>query len=423
MVRIRAYIIWEKTKQDHEAKYSKPKEPSAKIDSAKRTSLQNAIADKSTSRGGSVGAKTSTDRGNKGKTQRARSGSDSRSVNGSGRNGSAVHHTKAGQVKRPSDEKAHAAANASDATGAVSIFGTKIVDTGAGGAPPAPGARAKDPQWANKKKPSKVTSTNSQSSSNANGTKSPAITTHEVSNTGHQEQSTNKSREHSTHSLVVQEEHEVQADIPQLQPAPPTTIFTSSHDPSGQMMELLVSALGSGLFYGLALLLAIIYSAQYETPAGYNYFILTPTKYSPSFTRGILILLSLSNITIVYTSLVHIIISEQIRNVMKVIFGDKTAGGSVGGDQKAHTLSEVLADPASRDEFRKFLDGEFSAENLLFWNAIEEYRARPVAHFQSRSDTISSAKYIFSTYLARWYEVNISSQCREKDLYSFKKLY
>lgn len=419
MVRIRAYYIWERQKADHDAKYynkevsqheekqlaeAEEDAAQAKKDAPSKNSSKNSNKDdtflsatgrsKITSGQGPSGAKSRT----------------GRAESESSRHKGSTMASKAATSKRQNNEKQtqqQAIFNASDSTGAVSIFGTTIVQqTTKDGR-----AITKDkPQWQKKKAQEKK---KPMTSTNANTTTTTTTTTPAQ----HSESSVNKSsQQHSANQLQVQEEVAPE-NIPALPPAPPTTIFTPTHDPSGQMMELLTCALGTGLLYAVALLLAIIYAAQNEVVAPYTYFVITPTQTSPTFTRGILILLLMSNIIVVYTSLVHIVVNETVRGVITKIIGQQEQD-KVDDDitKQFDTLKKILDQPDSRDEFRRFLDGEFSAENLLFWNAIEEYRARPVAHFQSRGDTISSAKYIFSTYLAPGgvYEVNISSQCREK---------
>lgn len=43
----------------------------------------------------------------------------------------------------------------------------------------------------------------------------------------------------------------------------------------------------------------------------------------------------------------------------------------------AFSLQELLADPVGREQFAKFLDKEFSGENLKFWEAVQELKALP----------------------------------------------
>ncbi|XP_060684320.1 regulator of G-protein signaling 6 isoform X4 [Hemiscyllium ocellatum] len=42
------------------------------------------------------------------------------------------------------------------------------------------------------------------------------------------------------------------------------------------------------------------------------------------------------------------------------------------------SFDEVLKDPAGRDQFLKFLESEFSSENLRFWSAAEDLKKRPL---------------------------------------------
>ncbi|KAK0151792.1 Regulator of G-protein signaling 7 [Merluccius polli] len=41
-------------------------------------------------------------------------------------------------------------------------------------------------------------------------------------------------------------------------------------------------------------------------------------------------------------------------------------------------FNEVLKDPAGREQFLKFLESEFSSENLRFWLAVQELKKRPI---------------------------------------------
>lgn len=40
----------------------------------------------------------------------------------------------------------------------------------------------------------------------------------------------------------------------------------------------------------------------------------------------------------------------------------------------AFSVKELLKDPAGREQFHKFLEKEFSAENLKFWDAVQELK-------------------------------------------------
>ena len=39
-----------------------------------------------------------------------------------------------------------------------------------------------------------------------------------------------------------------------------------------------------------------------------------------------------------------------------------------------YSLKDLLKDPAGREQFIKFLEKEFSAENLKFWDAVQELK-------------------------------------------------
>uniref|UniRef100_A0AAG5CSP5 Regulator of G-protein signaling 7 n=1 Tax=Anopheles atroparvus TaxID=41427 RepID=A0AAG5CSP5_ANOAO len=58
------------------------------------------------------------------------------------------------------------------------------------------------------------------------------------------------------------------------------------------------------------------------------------------------------------------------------------------------SLRELLNDPVGREQFTKFLDKEFSGENLKFWEAIQEMKALP------QSQIRDGAKAIWNEYLA-----------------------
>uniref|UniRef100_A0A182QVX1 Regulator of G-protein signaling 7 n=1 Tax=Anopheles farauti TaxID=69004 RepID=A0A182QVX1_9DIPT len=58
------------------------------------------------------------------------------------------------------------------------------------------------------------------------------------------------------------------------------------------------------------------------------------------------------------------------------------------------SLRELLNDPVGREQFTKFLDKEFSGENLKFWEAIQEMKALP------QSQIKDAAKAIWNEYLA-----------------------
>lgn len=58
------------------------------------------------------------------------------------------------------------------------------------------------------------------------------------------------------------------------------------------------------------------------------------------------------------------------------------------------SLRELLKDPAGREQFAKFLDKEFSGENLKFWEAIQNLKSLP------QSQVKEAAKKIFDEFLA-----------------------
>ncbi|XP_056282344.1 regulator of G-protein signaling 6-like isoform X7 [Pseudoliparis swirei] len=52
------------------------------------------------------------------------------------------------------------------------------------------------------------------------------------------------------------------------------------------------------------------------------------------------------------------------------------------------SLDEALKDPAGRDQFLKFLESEFSSENLRFWLAVQDLKRRPLQEVSSRAQEI-----------------------------------
>ncbi|XP_066158777.1 regulator of G-protein signaling 7 [Euwallacea fornicatus] len=50
----------------------------------------------------------------------------------------------------------------------------------------------------------------------------------------------------------------------------------------------------------------------------------------------------------------------------------------------AFSLQELLADPVGREHFEKFLDKEFSGENLKFWEAAQELKTLPQSQVQKK---------------------------------------
>uniref|UniRef100_A0A672PW06 Regulator of G protein signaling 7 n=1 Tax=Sinocyclocheilus grahami TaxID=75366 RepID=A0A672PW06_SINGR len=51
-------------------------------------------------------------------------------------------------------------------------------------------------------------------------------------------------------------------------------------------------------------------------------------------------------------------------------------------------FDEVLKDPVGREQFLKFLESEFSSENLRFWLAVQELKKRPIREVPSRVQEI-----------------------------------
>ena len=56
-------------------------------------------------------------------------------------------------------------------------------------------------------------------------------------------------------------------------------------------------------------------------------------------------------------------------------------------------MKELLRDPAGREQFHKFLEKEFSAENLKFWDAIQELKTVPL------KDVPNKVQEIWNEYL------------------------
>uniref|UniRef100_A0A8C1G1U3 Regulator of G protein signaling 7a n=1 Tax=Cyprinus carpio TaxID=7962 RepID=A0A8C1G1U3_CYPCA len=51
-------------------------------------------------------------------------------------------------------------------------------------------------------------------------------------------------------------------------------------------------------------------------------------------------------------------------------------------------INEVLKDPVGREQFLKFLESEFSSENLRFWLAVQELKKRPIREVPTRVQEI-----------------------------------
>ena len=51
-------------------------------------------------------------------------------------------------------------------------------------------------------------------------------------------------------------------------------------------------------------------------------------------------------------------------------------------------MDEALKDPVGREQFLKFLESEFSSENLRFWLAVEDLKKRTIREVPSRVQEI-----------------------------------
>uniref|UniRef100_A0A8C1KA25 Regulator of G protein signaling 7b n=1 Tax=Cyprinus carpio TaxID=7962 RepID=A0A8C1KA25_CYPCA len=54
----------------------------------------------------------------------------------------------------------------------------------------------------------------------------------------------------------------------------------------------------------------------------------------------------------------------------------------------AFCFDEVMKDPVGREQFLKFLESEFSSENLRFWLAVQELKKRPIREVPTRVQEI-----------------------------------
>ncbi|RXM98545.1 Regulator of G-protein signaling 7 [Acipenser ruthenus] len=52
------------------------------------------------------------------------------------------------------------------------------------------------------------------------------------------------------------------------------------------------------------------------------------------------------------------------------------------------SLDEALMDPVGRDQFLKFVESEFSSENLRFWLAVQDLKRRPLQAVSARVQEI-----------------------------------
>uniref|UniRef100_A0A6Q2XIK7 Regulator of G protein signaling 6 n=1 Tax=Esox lucius TaxID=8010 RepID=A0A6Q2XIK7_ESOLU len=80
------------------------------------------------------------------------------------------------------------------------------------------------------------------------------------------------------------------------------------------------------------------------------------------------------------------------------------------------SLEEALKDPAGRDAFLKFLESEFSSENLRFWLAVQDLKRRPLENVAAR------AQEIWQEFLAEGApsSINLDSHSYERTSYNLK---
>ncbi|KAL0969150.1 hypothetical protein UPYG_G00223170 [Umbra pygmaea] len=80
------------------------------------------------------------------------------------------------------------------------------------------------------------------------------------------------------------------------------------------------------------------------------------------------------------------------------------------------SLEEALKDPAGRDAFLKFLESEFSSENLRFWLAVQDLKRRPLENVAAR------AREIWQEFLAEGApsSINLDSHSYERTSYNLK---
>ena len=76
----------------------------------------------------------------------------------------------------------------------------------------------------------------------------------------------------------------------------------------------------------------------------------------------------------------------------------------------AFSLKELLMDPAGREHFSKFLDKEYSGENLKFWEAVENLKRLPLSQVPQEVDAI------WAEYLAPDATCSINIDARSLDL-------
>jgi regulator of G-protein signaling len=76
----------------------------------------------------------------------------------------------------------------------------------------------------------------------------------------------------------------------------------------------------------------------------------------------------------------------------------------------AFSLQELLQDPIGREHFVKFLDKEFSGENLKFWEAVQELKALP------QSDVQNKVQEIWMEFLAPDASCPINVDCKSYEI-------
>ncbi|XP_041929015.1 regulator of G-protein signaling 6-like isoform X1 [Alosa sapidissima] len=80
------------------------------------------------------------------------------------------------------------------------------------------------------------------------------------------------------------------------------------------------------------------------------------------------------------------------------------------------SLEEALKDPAGREQFLKFLESEFSSENLRFWLAVQDLKRRP------QQDVSARAQDIWQEFLAEGApsSINLDSHSYERTSHNIK---
>uniref|UniRef100_A0A6Q2XJ99 Regulator of G protein signaling 6 n=1 Tax=Esox lucius TaxID=8010 RepID=A0A6Q2XJ99_ESOLU len=105
------------------------------------------------------------------------------------------------------------------------------------------------------------------------------------------------------------------------------------------------------------------------------------------------------------------------RHCMKM---SKVAESNDPGQQRVRkwgfSLEETLKDPAGRDQFLKFLESEFSSENLQFWLAVQDLKRLPLEKVADR------AQEIWAEFLAEGApsSINLDSHSYERTSHNLK---